>query len=472
MSYQKQNFANGEVLTAAQLNHIENGITDVESAANATKGVVDKIIDPSLSVSGKAADAKKTGDKVGELKEDLDNIATSNINILENLQFTSGKYYGYESHNIESNDDFGIFEKFNVEAGKTYYYIDIFGNFSSIRYSQSNKFERLNTSITGIASGIFIPEEDGVVAITGTKSSNYRNTLFTQSKEMYESRIFVSYYKANRLIIYQNNIKNIYYVEKDDTGDFTKLTDAISEAIKYMDSVIYVGKGTWDIIDELGSDYIENVGFNQRGIYLKNRVHIIFDSNSKVVCNYTGTTVSIRKWLSAFNAGKYGFTLENANIESSNCRYTIHDERDQDDDFYINRYINCKMYHDNTNNPDSIGADQCIGGGLGKNGYVVIDGCYFDGLGEYSAKKAGTLVSYHNTAGADGKSKIVLKNSYFAKAAGARFDWYGQSTAVSEAFVMGCSFGRKIVNMAETSDGSSPNENMKVIEWNNVIRTN
>lgn len=62
MSYQKQNFANGEVLTAPQLNHIEDGIVDLESAVNENKGVVDKIIDPTLSLSGKAADAKATGD--------------------------------------------------------------------------------------------------------------------------------------------------------------------------------------------------------------------------------------------------------------------------------------------------------------------------------------------------------------------------------------------------------------------------
>ena len=71
MSYQKQNFANGEVLTAPQLNHIEDGIVDVESAVNETKSVVDKIIDTTLSLSGKAADAKATGDAVHSVMDDL-----------------------------------------------------------------------------------------------------------------------------------------------------------------------------------------------------------------------------------------------------------------------------------------------------------------------------------------------------------------------------------------------------------------
>lgn len=39
MSYQKQNFANGEVLTASQLNHMEDGIAKANENTNSGSGL-------------------------------------------------------------------------------------------------------------------------------------------------------------------------------------------------------------------------------------------------------------------------------------------------------------------------------------------------------------------------------------------------------------------------------------------------
>lgn len=102
MGYQKQNFANGDVLTASQLNHIENGIADVESSANTTKGVVDQIIDPTLSLSGKAADAAKVGEAVNaetaRAKAAEEENAKGGSQLKEDLVAFYWKVYGKEKN--------------------------------------------------------------------------------------------------------------------------------------------------------------------------------------------------------------------------------------------------------------------------------------------------------------------------------------------------------------------------------------
>lgn len=272
--------------------------------------------------------------------------------------------------------------------------------------------------------------------------------------------------KINEEIL-KASIVHTFHVEKDGTGDFTKLIDAIDEAEKYMDSVVYVGDGEWDIIDELGSDYVNSVSFNQRGIVLKNRIKIVFSSKSKVICDYSGDNTTIMNWLSPFNAGEHGFILENLNIYSHNVRYSMHDERDSDGDFYINRYINCHFFNHN----EKGGFRQCIGGGLGKNGYIVIENCVF----ENPKANNNSLVSFHNTAnvgGGSAKSNIEVSNCYVKGTGTLRFSWYGTSTDITIVKATGNNLGSAIQFVAETSDGTSPNENVELYEWNNIIRSN
>ena len=70
MSYQKQNFANGEVLTAPQLNHIEDGIVDLESnSSTALAGKADK--------TEVQANAKSISDEITRAKSEEQRLGTA-----------------------------------------------------------------------------------------------------------------------------------------------------------------------------------------------------------------------------------------------------------------------------------------------------------------------------------------------------------------------------------------------------------
>lgn len=56
----------------------------VEQFANTAGENIQKAIDPTLSLSGKAADAKATGDAVGELKEEMEDFGYKNLPIIPN----------------------------------------------------------------------------------------------------------------------------------------------------------------------------------------------------------------------------------------------------------------------------------------------------------------------------------------------------------------------------------------------------
>ena len=179
-----------------------------------------------------------------------------------------------------------------------------------------------------------------------------------------------------------------------------------------MDSVLYVDDGVYDLIEEFGSAWFEALTSlnTMSGLVLKNRIHVVFSPNSKVISHYTGNNQYALSLYSPFNAGEYGFTIENLNLDCSRCRYAVHDERNGNTEQYKAHYINCKMKIDNSNN-SAWTAKHCIGGGLGTNAEIVIENSLFES--DDSSTRYGVYYHIPNVATDDYRSVVVIKDNYF-----------------------------------------------------------
>ena len=191
--------------------------------------------------------------------------------------------------------------------------------------------------------------------------------------------------------------------------EYTKLKDAIEAAEKIMGATLYVDAGEYDLIQEYGSEFFENLSSSNTfsGIPLKNRIHIIFSPNAIVKLNYTGNNEYVLQMVSIFYVGKYGFTLENCRADASRIRYVVHDDiNGQQNCFSQHKYLNCNFSIDNS---QGLWSNTCIGGGLGLGSEVVIQGCVFDAHDDN-----GAAIYYHQfpTASANGASHITIVDNY------------------------------------------------------------
>jgi hypothetical protein len=257
-------------------------------------------------------------------------------------------------------------------------------------------------------------------------------------------------------------------------ANYNSLTEALIEAVKIEGTKVYVQDGNYDIYQEFinyyGADFFNNYTVNSiKGLILSNHVHVVFAANADVNFNYIGNNALVNQEFSPFNSGTYGFTLENLHIRVSNCRYCIHDERYSNLDMYQNYYLNCNMYLDNSMNLNWH-SYQCIGGGLGTNGQIIIKDCIFESIILDPITYGNAIVSYHNSSSTYGDAKFngVISGCYFKNTGTFRLSWYGISQLISTFIVTNNSFGAPIEHRAET--GSSLIHNTEIIEFNNIVR--
>lgn len=160
-----------------------------------------------------------------------------------------------------------------------------------------------------------------------------------------------------------------------------------------------------------------------------------------------------------------GTELYGLKIECSNCRYCIHDERGYaTGGYYHNIFKDLELIHKSAASATLINP-QCIGGGLGNGGYIEIVNCVCD-------CKVSDDIAYHSYAYKSAPDAaytpqtipctVVIKDSYLSHKINAA-DIGSYTTVMNKVYVSNCSLGTAISHGAET--------NIKIIDWNNIVRT-
>ena len=244
---------------------------------------------------------------------------------------------------------------------------------------------------------------------------------------------------------------------------FAELKTAVSKALTERNVTVYIDND------------ITITNFTRNDLMLGNGIKIIGRPDVKITAHYTGENTDINRYYSVFEVMKEGtpagnrnhdFSLECVNIDAKNIMYCVHDDVNPNQMGGTHKYNECHMKIDNTENP-VWHAHFCIGGGLGDNMLVVIDGCTFESAETNSA--AGAAASYHNGFFTTLKAEVHVKNCYFKGLSTFRFSWFGPSSTVSTAYVSNNSLGSELINEAENS--SAAIQNAEILGWNNVIRS-
>ena len=265
---------------------------------------------------------------------------------------------------------------------------------------------------------------------------------------------------------------------------YTRLRDGIAAAVANTNATVYVHPGTYDLVSEFATEIAAATG--DVGIILKNGVHVIFYDGAKVTANFDNSqsTYDATTWrwiydhFAPFYADLYNsnsnFILENLDIEASNTRYCVHDELGGNYT-YRHEYRNCRMkYYTDHSDTSYL---QCIGGGLGRHGTIIIDGGYYETYTEYGTASidsgdkdsAQQCISYHNGNNSECYGTITVKNVYLKNRGYMRFGWWGNSDITSHVQISGCSTGLPTLVRYETSGISTP-KNFDLTEFCNELR--
>ena len=339
-------------------------------------------------------------------------------------------------------------------------------------------FSSVDITISNYISGNTVLPEKPIVAPANAKclTVSFRDE---ESGDLWINTDNVDYFPPKLKEKFIPKTKEYIRVEKDGSGDYTKLIDAPAYGMEHKNTTIYLGAGDFDLIEEHGSQYFEDfvfTNYTNMGPMIGNGTHLICSPKSRILCNYTGDNDEVKKGYSPLNPcatntfGIGDFVIEGATIIASNVRYCVHDDVGIQVVPYKHEYIRCNMYLDNSNRSFegiTVHTHRCIGGGMGIAGTIVVKDCIFDGVGDAD----NIAVAWHNdNYTQQPMGYIVIEGNYFRGNNTVEIKSISQYTEKTPVILRNNSLGSNYVY--GNWGGSTAPDNMEVLAWGNEIRSN
>ena len=272
-----------------------------------------------------------------------------------------------------------------------------------------------------------------------------------------------SYYLKNVPAIEKTLSENIRKkIDIYSTGDINDFYNSMKAACDTGNMDVYIHRGSYVFTDAFIETLITKA---ERAVPIGNNNRYFFETGAKITAKYTTGNPSSYWYVFAPVYDVYGsYELHNLNLEAAKVCYGVHDEYAGTRKSYRNVYDHCRIVVDNTGyTSGDSGVNKCIGGGLGGNAEIIIDGCYFDCVTSPTQD-----VSYHGATGTTkgDNANIIVKDSWFRNTLS--LNGTLSSTSEEEKNVIFCN---NCVGSPLRYASQDIEPLWNVTQWNNVVRS-
>lgn len=393
---------------------IAQGLEYVEQFANTAGENIKKAIDPTLSVSGKAADAAKVGEAVNaeaerakgvesQIKEDLSYFKSTNGYVLKPL-------YSIHKESIAQGTFLNLG---NAVMGHRYalVYIPLFGSAVSIGVMDKSSVlhdvkdgQSYFTTITASDNGAIM-----LIAQIGIDKPVDIFVYDTTEDDAIQDFVEDSLLLATELKFdYKGRQKVNIKASDDEATNVVKLTGAcnVGNVDVYFEDAVYDFTKWYNYVYAMNNNnaFRCEIPIGNGCAYHFNGATINGVVNDGILASYAIKT-NCALFGSRTNQGDY--KLINGVINATGTIYTIHDEMSGKSK-YNHGYENMIINYISGTQENTI--RKCIGGGAGRYGNVVLKNCVLNS--DYSHELS--FHGYGNVLGdVDGKITLNISDCYF-----------------------------------------------------------